>query len=54
VLDATVRIIHLKNDSRINVKSGVKMRFELLAAAALKLSLLDGLNEDKPRTSVPS
>jgi len=36
------------------LKVALKMRFELLAAAALKLSLLDGLNEDKPRTSVPS
>lgn len=39
----------------MNIKSSVKkMRFELLAVAALKLSLVNGLNEDKPRTSVLS
>jgi len=36
------------------LKATLKMRFELLAAAALKLSLLSELNEDKPHTSVLS
>lgn len=56
MLGATVRIMYyaLKNDSRMDVNATLKMRFELLAAAALKLSLVGGLNEDKPHTSVPS